>query len=100
VPDLIELWIAECFIPHRPRHTLEETAQRYLTDLVQRNLVQVGWKTTIDVFQFPAIKIHDILRDWCIEEARRDGFLSIIDENSGQSSSPPVFYFFYNFVLF
>lgn len=41
VPHLIELWIAESFIPHTPNHTLEETARSYVTELAQRSLVQV-----------------------------------------------------------
>ncbi|KAK1678219.1 hypothetical protein QYE76_039067 [Lolium multiflorum] len=87
--DLIELWIAECFIPHTPKHKLEETARKYITELAQRSLVQVvdtsrahGW--------IERIRIHDILRDWCIEEAREDGFLDMIDKTAchmGASSS-------------
>jgi hypothetical protein len=84
--DLIELWIAECFIPHTPRHKLEETARKYVTELAQRSLVQVvdtsrahGW--------IERIRIHDILRDWCIEEAREDGFLDMIDKTACQALS-------------
>ncbi|XP_048540303.1 LOW QUALITY PROTEIN: probable disease resistance RPP8-like protein 2 [Triticum urartu] len=81
VSELIELWIAESFIPHTPKHTLEETARNYVTELAQRSLVQVvdrsrahGW--------IESIRIHDILHDWCIEEARQDGFLDAIDKTA------------------
>ncbi|XP_037469179.1 putative disease resistance protein At1g58400 [Triticum dicoccoides] len=81
VAYLIELWIAESFIPHTPNHTLEETAQRYVTELAQRSLVQVvdrsrahGW--------IEGIRIQDILHDWCIEEARQDGFLDAMDKTA------------------
>jgi hypothetical protein len=94
VDALLELWIAECFIPHTTRHTLQETAKRYLTDLAQRNLVQVGETTIIAGRLSPAIKIHDVLRDWCIEETRRDGFLRIIDKTAGQASCPLYILFF------
>uniref|UniRef100_A0A8R7V9K0 NB-ARC domain-containing protein n=1 Tax=Triticum urartu TaxID=4572 RepID=A0A8R7V9K0_TRIUA len=84
VSELIELWIAESFIPHTPKHTLEETARNYVTELAQRSLVQVvdrsrahGW--------IESIRIHDILHDWCIEEARQDGFLDAIDKTAGQA---------------
>jgi len=33
------------------------------------------------------IKIHDILHDWCIEEARYVGFVDVIDNPAGQASS-------------
>ncbi|XP_044432404.1 putative disease resistance protein At1g50180 [Triticum aestivum] len=95
VSDLIELWIAESFIPYAPRHKLEETARKYVTELAQRCLVQAvdrskahGWIETI--------RIHDILRDWCIEEARQDGFLDVIDKTTGQtgvSSSQKMIYY-------
>ncbi|VAI94230.1 unnamed protein product [Triticum turgidum subsp. durum] len=84
VAYLIELWIAESFIPHTPNHTLEETAQRYVTELAQRSLVQVvdrsrahGW--------IEGIRIQDILHDWCIEEARQDGFLDAMDKTDWPS---------------
>uniref|UniRef100_A0A453Q497 Uncharacterized protein n=1 Tax=Aegilops tauschii subsp. strangulata TaxID=200361 RepID=A0A453Q497_AEGTS len=89
VSGLIKLWIAENFIPHTRRHTLEGTARKYVTELAQRTLVQVvetdyihGW--------IEKIRIHDILRDWCIEEATEDGFLDVIDKTStGQVGASP-----------
>ena len=38
------------------------------------------------------ISIHDILRDWCIEEARYAGFVDAIDNTSGQASCPLCVY--------
>ncbi|KAE8789711.1 Disease resistance RPP8-like protein 3 [Hordeum vulgare] len=83
---LIEVWIAERFIPHIPNHKLEETAHKYVLELAQRNLIQVidrsevhGWIVTV--------RIHDILRDWCIEEARQDGFLDVINKLTGQGGA-------------
>nr|UBY07030.1 NBS-LRR disease resistance protein [Dasypyrum villosum] len=101
VPDLIQLWIAESFIPHTPKHILEETARNYVTELAQRSLVQVvdrsrahGW--------IERIRIHDILHDWCIEEARQDGFLDAINKTAGQngassSSSDNLMYYCFSF---
>lgn len=90
VRALINLWIAESFIPHTPKHTPEETARNYVTELVQRSLVQVV-KTNHISGWIKGIKIHDIIRDWCIEEAAQDGFLDVIDETTrgqvGASSS-------------
>ncbi|KAM0917709.1 hypothetical protein ACQ4PT_009170 [Festuca glaucescens] len=88
VSDLIQLWIVESFIPHTLMHTQEETAHKYITELAERSLVQVveiskahGW--------IEKIKIHDNVREWCIEEARQDGFLDIIDKSTGQAGAPP-----------
>ncbi|PNT75278.1 hypothetical protein BRADI_1g29441v3 [Brachypodium distachyon] len=82
VADLINLWIAESFIPYTPNYKLEETACKYLTELVQRSLVQIASETR-ELGQV-SIWIHDILRDWCIEQAREDGFLDVIDKTTGQ----------------
>ncbi|CAN6300640.1 unnamed protein product [Urochloa humidicola] len=104
VMHLIELWIAEGFIPHATKHTKEQTARKYVTELAERSLVQVvsiskargflnitkphGWSERI--------RIHDILRDWCEEEARYAGFLDVIDKSSGHvgesSSSAMISY--------
>nr|UBY07377.1 NBS-LRR disease resistance protein [Dasypyrum villosum] len=101
VRDLIQLWIAESFIPHTPKHILEETARNYVTELAQRSLVQVvdrsrahGW--------IERIRIHDVLHDWCIEEARQDGFLDAINKTAGQtgassSSSDNLMYYRFSF---
>ncbi|CAN6306361.1 unnamed protein product [Urochloa humidicola] len=82
VLDLIELWIAEGFLPHTSKHKQEQIARKYVTELAQRSLVQVvgkskahGWSTVV--------RIHDILREWCIEEARYAGFVDAIDTNAG-----------------
>ncbi|KAM3223462.1 hypothetical protein ACQJBY_057053 [Aegilops geniculata] len=94
--DLMILWISEGFIPHRPKHTLEETARKYVTELAQRSLVQVV-KTSSILGQIEEIRIHDILLDWCIEKATQDDFLGVIHETtSGQdgasSSHNQIFY--------
>uniref|UniRef100_A0ACD5WRH6 Uncharacterized protein n=1 Tax=Avena sativa TaxID=4498 RepID=A0ACD5WRH6_AVESA len=80
---LIELWIAEGFIPYEPKYELEETARKYLAELAQRSLVHVTRRSKAHGW-IEEIRVHDILRDWCIEEARKDGFLDVNDKNSGE----------------
>ncbi|KAF7087140.1 hypothetical protein CFC21_090355 [Triticum aestivum] len=96
VSVLINLWIADGFIPHTPRHSVEKTARMYVSELAQRSFVQVV-QTSIIHECAEGIRIHDILRDWCIEEAAQDGFLDVIHETtSGQvgasSSHNQTFY--------
>ncbi|KAM0850669.1 hypothetical protein ACQ4PT_052933 [Festuca glaucescens] len=74
VSVLIALWIAEGFIPHAPKCEPEETARKYLAELAERNLVQVTRRSEAHGW-IEEIRVHDILHDWCIEEARQDGFL-------------------------
>ncbi|KAF7105496.1 hypothetical protein CFC21_106303 [Triticum aestivum] len=86
VSGLIELWIAENFIPHTPNHILEETARNYVTELAQRSLVQVVDRSRAHEW-IDGIRIHDILHDWCTEEARQDGFLNAINKTAGQAGA-------------
>jgi hypothetical protein len=62
-------------------------ARKYVTELAQRSLVQVtntskahGW--------IKSIRLHDILHDWCVGEARDAGLCDVIDKTTGQVSSP------------
>jgi hypothetical protein len=82
VSVLIELWIAEGLIPNAPKHEHKETARKYVAELAQRNLVQITCRSRAHGW-LEEIRIHDMLRDWCIEEAIQDGFLNIIDKTSG-----------------
>uniref|UniRef100_A0ACD5V928 Uncharacterized protein n=1 Tax=Avena sativa TaxID=4498 RepID=A0ACD5V928_AVESA len=86
VSDLIELWIAESFIPHTRSHKLEETARNYVSELAQRSLVQVVDRSKVHGW-IEKIRVHDILSDWCIEKAREDGFLDVIDKTTGQKGA-------------
>jgi hypothetical protein len=82
VSDLIELWIAEGFIESTPKHKMEETARRYVTELAQRSLVQVVSQSKVCGW-IEEIRIHDTLRDWCVEEAIYVGFIDVIDNTTG-----------------
>ena len=84
--DLVQLWMAEGFIPHIAKHKQEQTARKCASELVQvvSKSKAHGW--------IEEIRIHDILRDWCIEEARYAGFVDAIDNTSGQASCPLCVY--------
>jgi hypothetical protein len=90
VSVLIELWIAEGLIPNAPKHEQKETARKYAAELAQRSLVQITCRSRAHGW-LEEIRVHDILRDWCIEEARQDGFFSIIDKTPGHA----VFIYFH-----
>ncbi|KAL0356353.1 UNVERIFIED_CONTAM: putative late blight resistance proteinR1B-16 [Sesamum radiatum] len=72
---LIRMWIAEGFIQEETGISLEETAENYLEDLINRNLVRVE-KMRPDG-KAKTCRIHDMLRDFCIKEAgnERENFL-------------------------
>ncbi|XP_078153545.1 disease resistance protein RPP13-like [Carex rostrata] len=74
--DLIRMWVAEDFILQEDNRTLEETAENYLEDLVQRSLVQVKCRSQLDG-SIEVCCIHDLLRDLAIQKAKEDNFLVV-----------------------
>ncbi|XP_028098615.1 putative late blight resistance protein homolog R1B-8 [Camellia sinensis] len=73
VQRLIWLWIAEGFIQKVGQKSLEEVAEDYLMDLIQRNLVIVARKRFDG--RIKACRMHDLLRDLCLKKARETNFL-------------------------
>ncbi|TVU40540.1 hypothetical protein EJB05_14007, partial [Eragrostis curvula] len=70
---LSNLWVAEGFIPLVRGRTREEVAIKYITELAQRCMIQVAKRTHSGMISL--IKVHDVLRDWGIGRARREGFI-------------------------
>ncbi|KAJ3670870.1 hypothetical protein LUZ60_008296 [Juncus effusus] len=83
---LIKMWIAEGFIPSNKKCSHEETARKYLIDFAHRSMIQVvemskthGW--------IKRIRMHDILRDFCIAESEKIGFLKFCDNHEDPETS-------------
>ncbi|MCD7449084.1 hypothetical protein HAX54_049197 [Datura stramonium] len=72
---LIRLWAAEGFIKLESPKTLEWVAQEYLQDLIDRSLILVG-KRSYD--RVKTCSIHDVLRNFCLEEAQREKLLHVV----------------------
>ncbi|XP_072998594.1 putative disease resistance protein At1g50180 isoform X2 [Typha latifolia] len=85
VTTLSQLWIAEGFVPHRRGEELEETARRVLDELVQRCLVQVTERSIAHGW-IDSIRIHDVLRNWAIEEGGNDGFVKVCSSHTDVES--------------
>ncbi|KAF8378838.1 hypothetical protein HHK36_030187 [Tetracentron sinense] len=82
---LIQLWVAEGFIEERRGETLEEVAEDYLQELIDRSMIQVGKRSSDG--RVKACCVHDLFRDLSILEARKDKFLQV-DGNIEDSASP------------
>lgn len=77
---LLRLWISEGFIQKDGDMILEDVAEDYLEDLVDRNLVMVGQRRSNG--QIKTCRIHDTLRDFCKKEAlKQDLFHEIKNFN-------------------
>ncbi|XP_047948298.1 putative late blight resistance protein homolog R1C-3 [Salvia hispanica] len=79
--DVLKLWIAEGFIQHCDDCSLEEVAAYYLLDLHMRNLILVdSWDYKGDVYNF---KVHDLVRELCLQTAKKEEFLSVFETSGG-----------------
>lgn len=77
VSRLVRFWIAEGFVKPSRSNRMEEIAEEYLRDVIERNLVFVH---EYDSFGKPkTCGIHDLFRDICIREARKEKFLCILN---------------------
>ncbi|CAA7400489.1 unnamed protein product [Spirodela intermedia] len=80
VDKLIRLWIAEEFVGQKPGETLEETAEDYLEELVQRCMVIVMRDVHVNPWDRSSklvlrCRIHDLLHDFTVAEAKEVSFL-------------------------
>ncbi|PHT73943.1 hypothetical protein T459_21220 [Capsicum annuum] len=70
---LIRLWIAEGFIKKVEDKNLEDVAEENLRELVDRSLVLAGkWNS---LGKLKTCKMHDLVRDMCLREARNENFI-------------------------
>ncbi|XP_011070688.1 putative late blight resistance protein homolog R1B-14 [Sesamum indicum] len=73
VSKLIRLWIAEGFLKPIRGKSLEEVAEKYLRDLIGRNLF-LSLKFGFDG-KIKKCGIHDLLRDLCLREYEKEHFI-------------------------
>ncbi|KAL7153239.1 hypothetical protein ABFS83_04G153400 [Erythranthe nasuta] len=78
VSQLIELWVAEGFIKSNESQSLEEIAQGYINDLIDRNLILKHKSGSDGRIKF--CKIHDLLRDLSLKLAQKDDFICVMED--------------------
>ncbi|KAK9911063.1 hypothetical protein M0R45_034987 [Rubus argutus] len=86
VKRLTQLWIAEGFITsmteiHGSVETMEEVSYSCLTELVERSMVQVvkyGFSGKVNI-----CRLHDLMRDLCLQKAEEENFLRVVNFSSG-----------------
>lgn len=85
---LVRLWTAEGFIQQKGEMSLEDIAEEYLDDLVNRNLVMAGdWRSN---GKLKTCRIHDMLHEFCKKIAEEENFFKEIrraDQGTYASSS-------------
>ncbi|XP_062083802.1 putative disease resistance protein At1g50180 isoform X2 [Humulus lupulus] len=79
VKELCLLLIAEGFISLRESsvETVEDMAYDYLSQLVERSMIQVEkWGS---IKRLKTFRIHDLMRDLCLSKAKEESFLQFVD---------------------
>ena len=72
---LIRLWIAEGFVRTKDDLTLEEVAEGYLSELLNRSLIQVAGTTSEG--RIKTCRVHDRLHDIIISKVKEQNFVTI-----------------------
>ncbi|KAJ4789394.1 Disease resistance protein RPP8 [Rhynchospora pubera] len=76
--NLIYMWVAEGFIPEQGKKTLEETAEIFLEQLYERSMVQVSSRYSNGSIK--SFRVHDLLHDLAMHEARKVNFVTIFQK--------------------
>ncbi|XP_019154389.1 PREDICTED: putative late blight resistance protein homolog R1A-10 isoform X2 [Ipomoea nil] len=75
VKKLVRLWAAEGFLSTMKHVNLEKVAMECLQDLVDRSLIIVSKHSYNG--EMKRLRIHDLLRDLCLREARLENLLNV-----------------------
>ncbi|CAI9102336.1 OLC1v1000593C1 [Oldenlandia corymbosa var. corymbosa] len=73
VRELLWLWIAEGFVERTGGECVEDVAECYLTELIQRNLVMIA--ETGSEGKVKLCILHDLLHEFCMAKSIGDHFL-------------------------
>jgi hypothetical protein len=92
--QLTQLWIAERFILQIRDRNVEDDAEDYLEELIDRSLIQVATRRADGGVK--TCRIHDLLRDLCIKESEEQKFLEVRSNvnlsDSSISKFPQIFH--------
>ncbi|KAG9149053.1 hypothetical protein Leryth_010654 [Lithospermum erythrorhizon] len=78
VAESVRLWIAEGFIVQKSQISLEDVAEDYLNDLIGRSILLAGRKRLNE--RVKTSHMHDLLQEFCIQEARKEKFMNLITD--------------------
>ncbi|KAG8379320.1 hypothetical protein BUALT_Bualt07G0076100 [Buddleja alternifolia] len=83
---LVHLWIAEGFVQPKQGKTMEEVAEEYLKELLDRSLIQLA-ETQDDHTRSPIrVRVHDLLHAMILSKSREQNFVTIA--NGGGTTWP------------
>ncbi|KAM3383312.1 putative late blight resistance protein R1B-8 [Capsicum galapagoense] len=68
VDRLVELWVVEGFLKVEEMKSIEEVAEKYLKDLIDRSLISIGHSRFDGKIE--SCGIHDVVRELCLMKAQ------------------------------
>ncbi|KAF8393973.1 hypothetical protein HHK36_020175 [Tetracentron sinense] len=77
---LINLWTAEGFVKEKKGMTVEEVAESYLYELINRSLIQVS--TTSLEGRVKQCQVHDFIHDFILSKLKDQNFGAIVEHNT------------------
>ncbi|OMO51410.1 Disease resistance protein [Corchorus capsularis] len=83
--QVIYLWIAEELVKAKGGEKLEVIAKRYLEELIDLSLIQVGRRRSDGGVR--TIRVHGLWRYFCIDKNRKTNFLDFQKDESGNPHS-------------
>ncbi|KAM3327422.1 hypothetical protein P3S67_002548 [Capsicum chacoense] len=86
VSELINLWIAECFVQNiEESGRLEETAEGYLNDLISSNVVMVSGRRYNGKVKY--CQVLDVVLHFCLNKSREEKLMLAVKGNPNRLQS-------------
>ncbi|KAL2454847.1 putative disease resistance RPP8-like protein 4 [Abeliophyllum distichum] len=79
VSKLVKLWVAEGIVKPVGSKLLEDVAEEYFLDLVERELILIHEKKSNG--KIKTCRIHDFVRDLCVREAQKEKFFHVTNRS-------------------
>ncbi|XP_057950409.1 disease resistance protein RPM1-like [Malania oleifera] len=76
---LIRLWVSERFVEEKQGLTMEEVAEDYLNELVNRSMIQVAEMDQLN--RVRTCSIHDLMREIIQLKSREESLLTVVGES-------------------
>ena len=83
--ELIRQWVAEGFVHHSPGQNLEDVAQSYFSELINRGLIQPA---NTNYGEVVSCRVHDVILDFILRSCTEANFVSVaynLEEIRGQN---------------
>ncbi|MCD7468346.1 hypothetical protein HAX54_006423 [Datura stramonium] len=82
VDKLVELWAVDGFLKVEEMKSIEEVAEKCLKELMHRSLISIQHLRFDGKIE--SCRMHDVIRELCLREARNMNFVDILRQNSDQ----------------